>query len=500
MKNKRYKYPLVSGIKSASLLLIALCIASCADVYDGNEKFESTVQNQQLLSPSDKDIKITASADGSSQTVTWPVVMGASGYMVSLKDVTNPTEPVTVVADSIIDGCSVTFERAEDTNYELYITTLGNKELGNKDAHAATVVAFTTFLANFSTIPDGSDLKEYFDANPIPADSIGKHLVYDLAANGKYTLNGELNFGLQQVTLRTPSTQKATIVYGETAAIATNAGLVLKNIIIDGALQNQSNSSIIELCKEPDEAIKGLTGKDYYNILDPISIINCELENVNGFVFYDNNKKYATQNFLIKNTTIHLTTCINTLASNAIINAYGGGIMHFKMENSTLWTTPDVEGQLEQKYLLRYNNSFRSDRVVDPAVYLDNAIEVAMISSTFYNSFKSGHIANYDAIVNRTETSFNMTKCIFVDCGSGQIPRRFIKNYQSNPTYTWLYNTYWFNGASEVKEDGTGATDYDKSGTILSTDPAFVDPVNGDFTPTGAEQLSYATGDPRWLN
>ena len=33
----------------------------------------------------------------------------------------------------------------------------------------------------------------------------------------------------------------------------------------------------------------------------------------------------------------------------------------------------------------------------------------------------------------------------------------------------------------------------------LQTDPAFVDPANGDFTPTGAEQVAKKTGDPRWF-
>ena len=29
-------------------------------------------------------------------------------------------------------------------------------------------------------------------------------------------------------------------------------------------------------------------------------------------------------------------------------------------------------------------------------------------------------------------------------------------------------------------------------------DPAFTDPANGNFTPTGADQVARKTGDPRW--
>jgi hypothetical protein len=53
-------------------------------------------------------------------------------------------------------------------------------------------------------------------------------------------------------------------------------------------------------------------------------------------------------------------------------------------------------------------------------------------------------------------------------------------------------NTYWSGG--EAADQAT----YDTSGTILTTDPAFANPANGDFTPTGAEQLQYKTGDSRW--
>jgi hypothetical protein len=55
-------------------------------------------------------------------------------------------------------------------------------------------------------------------------------------------------------------------------------------------------------------------------------------------------------------------------------------------------------------------------------------------------------------------------------------------------------NTYWADGAAE-----SGSESYDDSGKILTTDPALVNPDAGNLTPQGAEQLSYKTGDPRWL-
>jgi hypothetical protein len=63
----------------------------------------------------------------------------------------------------------------------------------------------------------------------------------------------------------------------------------------------------------------------------------------------------------------------------------------------------------------------------------------------------------------------------------------------TNSTASWGNNTYWQEG--EAKDN----SQYD-TGFILSSDPAFADPANGNFTPTGSEQLERRTGDPRWLS
>ena len=80
----------------------ALFLASCAkDGYD-DESFDSGVNNTQVSSIAVDDITITPSADGKTQTISWPVVMGAGGYRVSLIDVSNPDEPI--IGDSLVDG------------------------------------------------------------------------------------------------------------------------------------------------------------------------------------------------------------------------------------------------------------------------------------------------------------------------------------------------------------------------------------------------------------
>ena len=178
----------------------ALFFTSCAkDGYD-DESFDSVVSNTQVASISADDITVTPSADGKTQTISWPVVMGAGGYRVNLIDASNPDEPL--INDSIVDGCSVTTKREEDVNYEMTILTLGNKKKNNTDASETVEFAFSTFTPTYMTIPAGSDLTEWFAANPLPADKIGENLNFDLEGGEEYTISGLIDFDGQAVTLR----------------------------------------------------------------------------------------------------------------------------------------------------------------------------------------------------------------------------------------------------------------------------------------------------------
>ena len=53
-------------------------------------------------------------------------------------------------------------------------------------------------------------------------------------------------------------------------------------------------------------------------------------------------------------------------------------------------------------------------------------------------------------------------------------------------------------GYTHVLLIGLDTNSYDTSNNALQTDPAFVDAANGNFTPTGADQVARKTGDPRW--
>lgn len=485
-------------LRGKTLVLPALCIgimtlASCADVYDGDETYSSDVRNATMVSPDAENITITASTDGSQQTIAWPVVYGAGGYELIVTDVTDSENPVELL-NEIVDGCSVTMAREEDKNYRLTLRTLGDAELNNKDSETSTAVSFTTFLPAFATIPAGADLVEYFAANPAPESAATEMVYYDLESNGNYTLNGTLELTNKKVALRTASANKATIVYGAEGKITTYAGFVLKNLNIDCSAQTSSSSSIIQLSETPDESIKGIQTEgsyksSYYDIQDNIVLQGLNVKGLPGFIFFDGNKvAYGLRALIVKDCVIELATSSeHSLKENALINSYKGYINEFTMSNTTVWTSSAATG--EAKFMLRYSNSGRPDR------YGYSKASVTFSNNTFYNVCNKGQWANYDGIGNTHKwAAFKMTGCIFVDCGNNQVARRFIRNKPaSGDDITFQNNTYMFN--NEFEEN----SEYDTSGTQITSDPQFKNSAVGDFTVGGADQLAKRTGDPRWL-
>ncbi|MEE1317707.1 MAG: DUF4992 family lipoprotein, partial [Prevotella sp.] len=183
----RKKMKLLTGML---LCMSATSLVSCAiDGFD-EEEFIPSVTNTTMESPSAEDITVTSSADGKSQTITWPVVHGAGGFAVSFWNADTPETPI--VADSIVDGCSVTVPREEDMNYVFSIKTLGNALANNSDAEAATEYAFTTFMPATAVIPAGTDIFEWSQTADIQAllqTPTDETLIFDLEAGGEYTLS-----------------------------------------------------------------------------------------------------------------------------------------------------------------------------------------------------------------------------------------------------------------------------------------------------------------------
>lgn len=470
----------------------ALFFASCAKDGFDDESFDGGVSNSQLESPSADVITITPSADGKSQTITWPVVMGAGGYLVSLIDTNNPSEPI--INDSIVDGCSVTGSREEDVNYQLTIQTLGNDKKKNAGATNATTKLFSTFTPAYAAIPSGTDLVQYFTDSPVPDSE--EAVYYDLEPGGTYSLPTALDFGVHKVVLRTTSkTEYATIVYGEAGSFEYCGGFTLKYLNLDCTA---SSKPALAFSANPPADILDADNNNHHQITDPTTIQNCNIYGVKGMLLYDNKVKYCLKTFLMENTLLHLES--EKMSNGSVIYVYDGGgfINDLTMTNCTIWNT----GESDQKYFIRYNNSGRCDR----AGYATNSIN--LYNCTMYNIAKSGQMCNHGGFDGRKTSSYQIKNNIFVDCGGKQVPRRIIGRQVEGADIQFANNTYctYEDGVATFELEGApdsveGAKmEYDNSHSALQTDPAFVDAANGDFTPTGAQQVALKTGDQRWFN
>lgn len=175
---------------------------------------------------------------------------------------------------------------------------------------------------------------------------------------------------------------------------------------------------------------------------------------------------------------------LNAASKKTVIDfSTGGFVNNLTIKNSTFYNKG-----ADQDYFVRYTNAGRCDR----AGFETNSITYE--NNTFYNVAKEGQWGNYSGFAGRGTSYWTMTKNIFVDCGSGQVARRYLGGRQNQATATFAYNTYWFGGAAE---DTSG---YDTSETILASDPLFKDAANADFTVQGEAQITNKTGDPRWLD
>ena len=472
----------------------ALFFTSCAKDGFDDETFDSGVSNTQVATISADEITITPSADGKSQTITWPVVMGAGGYRVSLVDLGNIEEPI--INDSIVDGCSVTGKREEDVNYKLTVLPLGNVKKSTTDASEAASLQFSTFTPTYKTIPAGSNLNEWFAANPFPEETKEENLNFDLEAGGEYTLSGTLDFNTQPVTLRSNSkSNHATINFTGEASVTFVAPFNLKYVDVDCSAQeiSSTNHGIFAFSKDPSAAKKGTDIDPKYKwanplIEKPVTFLNCNFKSVKSYFFWDNQQAVCAMTMLIDNCVVHMAP-EKAFSGGVFWTNKGGQVNELYITNSTFFELDDCVGD--------YKYFYQAGMVSGEEIYADKTIATNTVSytnSTFYHvTWNGGQWGNYNRMGGRACSHWIMTDCIFFDCSPSGVARRFLHG-KTGQDAKFSNNTY-MNADGTFQDPGN----YDLSGTDIKEDPQFADPDDGDFTISGATQVARKTGDPRWL-
>lgn len=485
MKKKTF----LARVRWGALAMLAtggLLLTSCASDGFNEETFEGSVRNTQLENPSIDPSKNIYPTDDKSQTIIeWDVVFGARAYDCKVYDTTE--NPYVLVKDTVIDGRRFTVPRAEDHTYALYIQTLANTTLGNIDAPEPSLIQFDSF-APAKTIPSGTDLAAFFNVDPedpsdvSPIEEGSEEAYFDLEPGGTYTLSEKALITNDNIAVFLRCKNKnnlPTIVYGETGSLVTAGPLSLKNIVLDCSA---SSECMLELSKEPSyEPIS-----TYYRIKN-FYLTNIKATGIRNSIFHDGNTKYCVVDFKIEDCVLQLAT--EAVKYESLIAFQAGGAKDFTVLNSTVYGNNAIA-----KYFVRYNNSSRLDRY---GFNKDADFQTMTYqNNTFYGLLNSdGQWGNYSGIAGQAYSKFVVQKNIWYNCSKQIVRRMSGGRFNENSPRTFEKNTYWNDGADMSEDEAS----YDTGGSILTSDPAFEDATNADFTPTGEQQVENQTGDPRWF-
>ena len=316
--------------------------------------------------------------------------------------------------------------------------------------------------------PVGNDLSEMAAA----ATAQDGQVVINLDADAEYTMSNPIS--RSNITIAGVEGSNAKIKLAAGANFTASSNVILKNVDIDASALG--TDALIKMSETP--ATTTVSGD--YNIVEKVEIVNCNISDVPQILSDNGGAKYCIHTMTIDNCVVSLKA---SAAKTVIDMSSNGFVNDLTIKNSTFYGKGT-----DQDYFVRYANAGRCDR----AGFESNSITYE--NNTFYNVAKGGQWGNYSGFAGRGTSYWTMTKNIFVDCGNGQVARRYLGGRQNQATATFGYNTYWFNGAAE---DPSG---YDNSETILASDPMFKDAANADFTVQGADQVANQTGDPRWLD
>lgn len=466
-------------IESIICLSMILSVSSCAGDGFNKEDFSAGVTNAQLESPDGSKVVFAKIAGTSNVKVSWPVVMGAGGYLFSMYNVTDPANTITLVKDSVIDGCQVACPFDDDINYLVEIKTMGSEKFNNKGATASSKAEWSTIVPATS-VPEGVDLTTYFAQNS-PTNGLDAEVAYELAAGATYTMSGDIDFGTNFVQLRSADQKNhAKVKISSGSIITCGGGLGLK--FVDFDCTDMPGGKFIKFGDVPDELKTVAEQKGYGIVANPIIIKSCNIEAGDNQLITSNGKNYAIANLIIKDCIFalnHKKDLIDFNSGNSIVN-------DLEISSSTFYSTTQ-----SSKFFIRYGGKKGTD-------FGWSKGSMKYISNTFYNVAYKKEFFNGNSWGQNTN-SVLMSKNIFMNTSEGMVNKRVTKG-SSNVNKTCDNNFYWYpeKKIEDIEKEEITNSNYGDANGIIE-DPDFQNPAEGDFRPSNPNVLSRQSGDPRWL-
>jgi hypothetical protein len=472
---------------------LAWAATSCADGVE-LESYDSGVRNQQLSAPQlDASCFTTQNSTDATYTImSWPVVYGAGGYLVNVDIVDDPSNPIAVVNDSIVDGCSLRFVQQEDTKYQITIQTMANEKLGNTASEVLVYNDYTTLVAAI-IVPRGQDLAAFVKANLKTGTQDVQ--AFELEAGATYEVGDTIAFGLQPVQLRSDKNSHATIVLKDKACITTQAPLTVKFLNFDC---ENTTAAPISLDPNPDASLyydqpvwqaKYGGNQKVYFLDGDIILKDCIFREVKGMFFSGSKANWAL-------TNLNINSCIvegDYSTNEAFISMYGastGTILNLIISNTTFYNLQENSSG----YFLRLSNASNATptKIYGPtgrgSVTVLNTTFVRMLTGThWWNNYPQSGI------------TFTMKRNIFYDTW---LLQKAIRNNTAD--FSASDNVIWgVTNEVDATDKAKYATEEDPGFSVPTSSAInFNDPYYGlksYFTPTKGIAASRQYGDPRYF-
>lgn len=491
----------------AYTLPIALALTACADDgYNDDESWSSNVKHSSLNNPSEINISKTSTSDTEKTIVfNWKVVEGAGGYLLNINNISDPSNPLSVVKDSLIDRCSFALVLPNENNYEATLKTVGNKALGNTEPSESAVLLFDTYVPSLR-IPAGEEIASWVANNLIDSDA---EQGFSLEPGATYQLDSLVDFRLNIVEFRGDKNNAPTIVLGPKGGFMTQGGLKIRDLNID--CSNSEQTGLLTLSNTPDESIsteslgfKALgANQDGYVIQKTVAFQNCIVKNLHKSLLYGNKTNWSLADFRVLDCIIQMGSTATTPAIN-LTGASNGLIQKLNISNSTFYNTEKNENEC---YFIRFSNSSNAQpkKIFGEA---NNMLEWTFENNSFIRTNPKKDFANnLPNTQNNGKLWIKINNCVFFDTFRiyQLIQSQWIKSTTNN------YLSYsGFCSPTSTDYGPEGRTDNDGNYyTTLDEEAAFTEEqlqtivdfskANGgiNLAPKGLA-ASAKSGDPRW--
>ena len=338
------------------------------------------------------------------------------------------------------------------------------------------LMSFMVLAANAQTAqdieisPTSGDITAALNET-IGSDKVARNITINLVAGGNYTLSNPI--------------QPA----GSITINGNGAVIDVSNCQTAGNIKDEKAGlpgAFISMNTSPKVSITS----SYYRI--QVSIKDVSIKGLKGCIFNDNKTAYLATDFTIDNVMMQVLTEKKSEAK-ALIQFKKGGFKNFTIRNSTIYG----------------NNSYCECFVTSTGTLANYGYDekkdffnITYTNNTFYNLlvvgselWATGGYEKLDCV------KFDIQNNIWYNCGMNIALGLASGTYGLEAQKTFSQNTYYAmeDTTLPVTSQAVKESMDDNSENILTTDPTFADPENGDFHPhVGSLQARYNTGDPRW--